>query len=178
MGIGRIHEILISPEDHKTVIHVALQLFTFLDTLHASVHLPCLNLTDDEVVVMASDIICIVNLQHNCINSQCTDTLEQHVRQEWIETSRTKPTIRHKSTPHFLVNAYSLHNYAHIHLVIPETLRETPLRVTNVAEVQAMAVQHMKEKKASKKAGDAPQEAESTKNDVQGLLIPVPAFDK
>ncbi|KAG1867090.1 hypothetical protein C8R48DRAFT_552759, partial [Suillus tomentosus] len=72
---------------------------------------------------------------HNCIDSQCTDTLEQNVRQEQIETSRTKPTIRHKSTPHFLVNAYSLHNYAHIHLIIPETLHEMPLRVTNVAKV-------------------------------------------
>ncbi|KAG2148962.1 hypothetical protein DEU56DRAFT_690332, partial [Suillus clintonianus] len=93
------------------------------------------------------DIICIVNLQHNCIDSQCTDTLQQHVHQERIETSRTKPIIRHKSTPNFLLNAYSLHNYTYIHLVVSKTLRETPLRVTNVAEVRATAVQHMKEKK-------------------------------
>ncbi|KAJ8583171.1 hypothetical protein M405DRAFT_722199, partial [Rhizopogon salebrosus TDB-379] len=78
---------------------------------------------------------CMVNLQHNCIDSQCTDTLQQTVCQERIETFRTKPIIHHKSTLNYFVNAYSIHNYDHIRLVIPETLREMPLRVTNVAEV-------------------------------------------
>ncbi|KAG1744933.1 uncharacterized protein EDB91DRAFT_1023789, partial [Suillus paluster] len=72
---------------------------------------------------------------HNCIDSQCTDILQQTMCQEWIETSQTKPVIHHKSTPSYFVNAYSIHNYDHIHLVIPKTLHETPLRVTNVAEV-------------------------------------------
>ncbi|KAG2143512.1 uncharacterized protein EDB93DRAFT_1241410 [Suillus bovinus] len=112
------------------------QLFAFADTLHPSVHLPCLNLLDDEVVVTAADIKCVINLQHNCIDSH------------------------------------------YIHLIIPETLRETPPRVTNIAEVRATTVQHMKEKKALKKAGDTLQEAERTENDIQGPLMPAPAFDK
>ncbi|OJA17351.1 hypothetical protein AZE42_13066, partial [Rhizopogon vesiculosus] len=172
MGIGRIREILISSDDHDNVSHIALQLFAFADTLHPSVHLPCLNLLDDEVVVMAADIKCMINLQHNCIDSQCTDTLQQTVYQERIETSQTKSTIHHKSTPSYFVNAYSIHNYDHIRLVIPETLRKTPLRVTNVAEVRATAVRHMKEKKASKKSGDASQEGERMGNDTQGPLVP------
>ncbi|KAG2112621.1 uncharacterized protein F5147DRAFT_527444, partial [Suillus discolor] len=93
------------------------------------------------------DIICVINLQHNCVDSQCTDTIEEPVRQERLETSRTKPIIQHKSTPHYFINAYSIHNYDHINSVIPETLRESPLKVTNVAEVREMAVRQMKQKK-------------------------------
>ncbi|KAG2087383.1 uncharacterized protein F5147DRAFT_588148, partial [Suillus discolor] len=86
------------------------------------------------------DIICVINLQHNCVDSQCTDTIEEPVHQERLETSRTKPIIQHKSTPHYFINAYSIHNYDHINSVIPEMLCESPLRVTNVAEVWEMAI--------------------------------------
>jgi hypothetical protein len=148
---------------------------------------------DDEVVVtaavghstnarailttVAQDIKCVINLQHNCTDSQCTDTLQLAMRQERIETSRTIPTIRHKSTPNYFLNAYSIHDYSYICLIILETLHEIPLRVTNVAEVRTTVVQHMKEKKASKKAGDTLQEAERTENDIQDPLMPAPAFD-
>jgi hypothetical protein len=43
-----------SSDDHDNVSHIALQRFAFADTLHPSVHLPCLNLLDDEVVVTAA----------------------------------------------------------------------------------------------------------------------------
>ncbi|KAG2346414.1 hypothetical protein BDR05DRAFT_878375 [Suillus weaverae] len=178
MCIGRIREILLSPEDPNTVVHVGLQLFSFTDTLHASINLPCLNLTDDEVVTTAADIICVVNLQHNCVDSQCTDTISQPVRQEWLETSCTKPIIQHKSTPHYFINAYSIHNYDHIHLALPEALRESPLRVTNAAEVREMAVQHMKQKKASKKSGDAPQQDDHMEHDTQIPPMAAPTFDR
>ncbi|KAG1804534.1 uncharacterized protein BJ212DRAFT_1199793, partial [Suillus subaureus] len=78
---------------------------------------------------------CVINLQHNCIDSQCTDTLQMAMCQEQIETLQMIPTIHHKSTPNYFLNAYSIHNYSYIHLIIPEMLHETPLRVTNITEV-------------------------------------------
>lgn len=54
MYIGRIREILISSDDHETVECVALQHFVFTETLHPSLHLPCLDLTDNEVVLSAT----------------------------------------------------------------------------------------------------------------------------
>ncbi|KAG1866336.1 hypothetical protein C8R48DRAFT_672094 [Suillus tomentosus] len=162
MCVGRVREILLSPEDLNTVVHVGLQLFSFADTLHASINLPCLNLTDDEVVTTAADIICVVNLQHNCVDLQCTDTISQP----------------HKSTPHYFINAYSIHNYDHIHLILPEALRESPLRVTNAAEVREMAVQHMKQKKASKKSGDAPQQDDHMEHDTQIPPMVAPTFNR
>ncbi|KAG2051832.1 hypothetical protein BDR06DRAFT_889037, partial [Suillus hirtellus] len=86
------------------------------------------------------DIICAVNIQHNCLDSQCTDIQRQPVHQERIETSQTKATVKHKSMPNFFLNVYSVHNYTHIQRVVPDTLRETPLQVTNVAEVRTMAI--------------------------------------
>ncbi|KAG1882392.1 hypothetical protein F4604DRAFT_1921570 [Suillus subluteus] len=104
MSIGRICEILVSHNIHKTVDHVALQVFSFGPTLHPSIFLPCLNLAKDEIVSMAADIICTINLQHNCIDSKCVDMRQQH------------------PTPHYFLNTYSIHNCDHIQLVIPEVL--------------------------------------------------------
>lgn len=98
--------------------------------------------------------------------------------QERLETSHTKPIIQHKLTPHYFINTYSIHNYDHINLVIPETLRESPLRVTNVAEVREMAVQQMKQKKTLKKSDDAPQLDANMEHNTQIPLVAVPSFDR
>ncbi|KAG1720090.1 hypothetical protein EDB19DRAFT_1604290, partial [Suillus lakei] len=68
------------------------------------------------------DIICVVNLQHNCLDSQCTDIHQKPVRQERIDTSRTRATVKHQPTPNFFLNVYSIHNYDHIQRVVPDTL--------------------------------------------------------
>jgi hypothetical protein len=54
MCIGRIREILILSDNNETVEHVALQHFAFMETLHPSLYLPCLDLTDNEVVLSAA----------------------------------------------------------------------------------------------------------------------------
>ncbi|KAG1807724.1 hypothetical protein EV424DRAFT_1283807, partial [Suillus variegatus] len=68
------------------------------------------------------EIICIVNIQHDCVKSQCTDTSQCHLRQERTETTHTKSIIQHKSSLFYLLNAYSIHNYAQIQSVIPPSL--------------------------------------------------------
>ncbi|KAG1749584.1 hypothetical protein EDD22DRAFT_958012 [Suillus occidentalis] len=164
--IGRVREILVSSDDRQTAEHIALQLFTFADTLHPSLHLPCLTLTDNEVVAAGIDLICIVNLQHNCIDSRCTDAV-----------------MKHEPTPKFFLNVYSIHNYEYILLIVPDTLRETPLRVVNVAEARAVALRQLRDKRAAKKAdGDVSQPADDGEGDgadAQILSAPPPsAFDR
>ncbi|KAG1855245.1 hypothetical protein F4604DRAFT_2042442 [Suillus subluteus] len=159
------------------------KVFTFADTLHPSLHLPCLTLADNEVVSAGIDLICIVNLQHNCVDSRCTDFDQKPIRQERTETSQTKALIQHKPTPKFFLNVYSIHNYEHILLVIPDTLRETPLWVVNVAEVRAVALRQLRDKRAAKKAGgDVSKPAgedEGEGGDTRILSAPAPpAFDR
>ncbi|KAG1762176.1 hypothetical protein EDD22DRAFT_953328 [Suillus occidentalis] len=64
-------------------------------------------------------------------------------------------------------------------MAIPEALHLTPLRVTNPADVRALAVQQMKDKKAAKKAGEVPpsQEANTVEEGTQGATALAPAFD-
>ncbi|KAG2752439.1 hypothetical protein P692DRAFT_20696577, partial [Suillus brevipes Sb2] len=68
------------------------------------------------------EIICIVNIQHDCVKSQCTDTSQCRIHQERTETAHTKSVIQHKSLLFYLLNAYSIHNYAQILSVIPPSL--------------------------------------------------------
>ncbi|KAG2063960.1 hypothetical protein BDR04DRAFT_989376, partial [Suillus decipiens] len=68
------------------------------------------------------DIICTVNLQHNCIDSKCVDMCQQHLHQEWIQTIQIKPVVDHQPTLYFFLNAYSIHNCDLIQLIIPEAL--------------------------------------------------------
>ncbi|EGO04721.1 hypothetical protein SERLA73DRAFT_44154, partial [Serpula lacrymans var. lacrymans S7.3] len=69
------------------------------------------------------DIICIANIQHNCINSNCATLRETQVQQERIETTCTKSVTQHQPTNIYILNTYSIHNYHHIQSVIPDPLR-------------------------------------------------------
>lgn len=66
-AIGRVVEILIDNAYCRAVSHIALQLFTFGPILHPSLHLPCLDLSDEKVVVVSG-----------VSPSVCTDSLLDH----------------------------------------------------------------------------------------------------
>ncbi|KAG2055244.1 hypothetical protein BDR06DRAFT_882588, partial [Suillus hirtellus] len=102
------------------------------------------------------EIVCIVNIQHDCVKSLCTDTSQCRICQERNETARMKSVIQHKSSPFYLLNAYSIHNYTQIRSVIPPSLRKTPPRVNSAAEVHLAAACQIREKKAVKKSGETP----------------------
>lgn len=99
------------------------------------------------------DIICAVNLQHNCLDAKCTDLSTKHLWQERIQTDRTTSIVEHQPSPEYLLNTFSIHNYQHIHSVLPEFLRETPLRVADPSAVRKTAVQQMQGKRLAKKSG-------------------------
>ncbi|KAG1828025.1 hypothetical protein EV424DRAFT_1318931 [Suillus variegatus] len=151
--VGRIREILISTATQRSVTFVALQIFSFMPARHHLLHLPCLRLENKECVVMGTDIICAVNLQHNCLDAKCTDLSTKHLWQERIQTDRTTSIVEHQPSPEYLLNTFSIHNYQHIHSVLPEFLRETPLRVADPSAVRKTAVQQMQGKRLAKKSG-------------------------
>ncbi|KIK80898.1 hypothetical protein PAXRUDRAFT_28036 [Paxillus rubicundulus Ve08.2h10] len=49
--IGRIREILLSPDHERNARFVAIQLFSLTPMLHPTLHSPCLELTNEEVIV-------------------------------------------------------------------------------------------------------------------------------
>lgn len=98
------------------------------------------------------DVICSVNLQHDCATSRCTQTQQIHQRQERSESAKLQTSIVHASTPNYILNTYSLHNYQHILPTIPSHLRITAPRIANPEEVRKQAVKQMRDKKAAAKA--------------------------
>ncbi|KAG2116486.1 uncharacterized protein F5147DRAFT_541262, partial [Suillus discolor] len=68
------------------------------------------------------DIICTVNLQHNCLDAKCRDLSMKHLWQEHIQTDRTMSIMEHQPSPEYFLNTWSIHNYQHIHSVLPEFL--------------------------------------------------------
>ncbi|KAG1761023.1 hypothetical protein EDD22DRAFT_848083 [Suillus occidentalis] len=67
-------------------------------------------------------------------------------------------TIASKHGAWTLVNAVFFKNEPRLRIqsVIPQSIRETPLRVTNAADVRLVAARQIREKKAAKKAGEIP----------------------
>jgi hypothetical protein len=64
-----------------------------------------------------------VNLQHDCASAGCPDTGTVAIVQERQVTSRTRPAVAHLDDENFVLNTSSLHNYEHIHALLPDRLR-------------------------------------------------------
>ncbi|KIK10545.1 hypothetical protein PISMIDRAFT_124269, partial [Pisolithus microcarpus 441] len=68
------------------------------------------------------DIVCAVNLQHNCMDSKCIMLTPRATLQERVLTTRTKPVVHHEETPNYILNTFSIHNYAFIRAALPASL--------------------------------------------------------
>ena len=67
-AIGRVLEILIDDAFRHTVSHIAIQLFTFAPNLHPLLHLPCIELSNETIMVNAS-----VSITSHCCFHCSTD---------------------------------------------------------------------------------------------------------
>ncbi|KAG1753108.1 hypothetical protein EDD22DRAFT_759773, partial [Suillus occidentalis] len=68
------------------------------------------------------DIICIANMQHNCLNVKCMDFSTKPLYQEQTQTHQMTSIIKHQQSPQYLLNSFSIHNYQHPHSLLPESL--------------------------------------------------------
>ncbi|KAF8593559.1 hypothetical protein BDV93DRAFT_420643, partial [Ceratobasidium sp. AG-I] len=60
------------------------------------------------------DLVCEVNLQHDCYHSGCKSDRLAPILEEREATSRTRAQVSHSNTTHFILNTQSLHNYEYI----------------------------------------------------------------
>ncbi|KAI0688440.1 hypothetical protein BC835DRAFT_1256346, partial [Cytidiella melzeri] len=69
-------------------------------------------------------LICLVNVQHDCANAQCTSTFLRSTQQECCNTGRKTVQVGvHSKQPLFLLNTRSVHNYQYIADVLPAALK-------------------------------------------------------
>ncbi|KAF8425723.1 hypothetical protein L210DRAFT_3319884, partial [Boletus edulis BED1] len=69
------------------------------------------------------DVVCTVNVQHDCMTACCGSTRAVFEQQERLLSSRTKVLVDHVPTNAYLLNTYSLHNYQWIISAIPISIR-------------------------------------------------------
>ncbi|KIJ11470.1 hypothetical protein PAXINDRAFT_84506, partial [Paxillus involutus ATCC 200175] len=102
LRVGKVAEILMSTEQ-RIASHVVVSLLDFLPHPHPHLHVPCIKFPAPEckVVVTPENIICGVNVQHDCMTAGCSSIKPVFERQERLVTTRTKDLMDH--TP---MNAY------------------------------------------------------------------------
>ncbi|KIO08465.1 hypothetical protein M404DRAFT_134486, partial [Pisolithus tinctorius Marx 270] len=105
LSIGKITEILILADgDNRVASYVLVTQLDFQPELHTELHVPCLKLSEPEkkVVLRSKNVLCNVNIQHDCASSRCTGVQVVGERQENDETTRTKTIVNHAPTNAFL----------------------------------------------------------------------------
>ncbi|KAI6156015.1 hypothetical protein BKA82DRAFT_4326857 [Pisolithus tinctorius] len=105
-----------------------------------------------------------VKLDGNVIFKYPPSTTGFAIGWERVLTTRTKPVIRHELTGKYLLNTYSIHNYAFIRTALP-----------SVQKVRSRAVQQVREKKAQHQSNQTPQEVTASPSIP---TMPPPAFDQ
>ena len=95
---------------------------------------------------MCQNVLCVVNVQHDCASAGCAQTTNEAIRQEREVSASTRKIIQHTKTNMYILNTYSIHNYKDIRDAIPQ---ELPPREPSVhgATVRAAAVASMARKK-------------------------------
>jgi len=82
-------------------------------------------------------------------------------QQERNETERTYDSVLHIASPHYIINAYSLHNYQEILFLLPPSLQKPTDRGLDSSQIQKTAAQHVRLKKTATD-GDAEAEVDQT----------------
>ncbi|KIK97317.1 hypothetical protein PAXRUDRAFT_136502, partial [Paxillus rubicundulus Ve08.2h10] len=65
------------------------------------------------------DVLCRVNIQHNCVDSKCTKLVSCAIQQGTL-TQQSKHIIQPEPTPKYLLNTFSI--YSFILAVLPPSL--------------------------------------------------------
>ncbi|KAI0751777.1 hypothetical protein C8Q80DRAFT_1099078 [Daedaleopsis nitida] len=96
--IGRVAEILTAKGTAEDAHHrpnlILLQCCS-TSRPHETYRMPHVDLQDSWKVVEVQDLICTVNVQHNCAHHKCTDSDLRPVRQERQVTEQTTRRVRH-----------------------------------------------------------------------------------
>ncbi|KAH9941761.1 uncharacterized protein BXZ73DRAFT_41717, partial [Epithele typhae] len=174
---ARIEEILVPMNSGQNIAsHVLVTFHEFLPTLHHRLRLPRLFMSTQKCVLPASDIICVINLQHDCSGSECNNFENSQVFQERLKSTRTRAVIKHNETNAYILNTHSIHNYDHIRSALPPALRlqlDTPcVSEADVADVRQKAVQNLIARKKKSKPLNEQQQTPAPEDDTILTVLP------
>ncbi|KAH9922979.1 uncharacterized protein B0H18DRAFT_878929, partial [Fomitopsis serialis] len=123
--VGRIKAILqptTGPANQDDTIIV--EQFSLANSRHPHFGMPELFKIDINNLncVSPSDVISVVNVQHNCIDGGCEPTGRKRRKQERTLTEIEEPYIEHKDDTRYIINTHALHNAALLRKILPRHL--------------------------------------------------------
>lgn len=128
---------------------VCVELLDFGDSKHTILDMPTVSRQARFAVLAPQDIICAINLQHDCSRGHCTHDNPKDVYQEREKTTRQKMTIAHSDDTHFILNTQSLHNYRALSELIPHHLKGYSYRVANEPQLRRQAAESIRQRQKS-----------------------------
>ncbi|KAF8748600.1 hypothetical protein RHS01_10718 [Rhizoctonia solani] len=118
---------------------------------HSIFDMPVLDKNSGDVLsVPVQDIVCVINLQHNCAaEGKCTQR-QVAERQEREDTNRTQDVVKHTNNQRYILNTQGLHGIKHVRRALPLTLLEWRGLQINRGVVIREAVQKLASASANK----------------------------
>ncbi|KAG9091071.1 hypothetical protein FRC06_000726 [Ceratobasidium sp. 370] len=105
-----------------TTYHASIREYQVSAQKHGILDMPVLELVGDLVCTPIQSIVCVVNLQHDCL-AEGTCTLQPIAeRQEREDTSRTRNMVQHSDNPRYMLNTQGLHGIQHVRFALPQSL--------------------------------------------------------
>ncbi|ETW80535.1 hypothetical protein HETIRDRAFT_320848 [Heterobasidion irregulare TC 32-1] len=150
---GKVLEILVVPSSPDTavmdpLVYVVVQLFEIGERPHERLDMPVLRLTSERIVMRPVQLVCGINLQHDCHHGQCTtDSYRSHFVERELSDTLTRNIISHSDELTYILNAGSLHNYRAIYEALPVHLRSSSFKVDNSLALRQRAAALVRERK-------------------------------
>lgn len=93
------------------------------------------------------DLVCTVNVQHDCHHGGCLATRAVPCIQERTLTSQSRMVLEHTNQTRFVLNTASLHNHKHITSALPIPLRHYSFKINDVALLRRTAAASLRDRK-------------------------------
>ncbi|RDX41700.1 hypothetical protein OH76DRAFT_1489271 [Lentinus brumalis] len=149
--LASVCELLVSDAPREYASWVVIRLSTLGHVPHIKLKMPTLVRDGSYHLVHAEDILCAVNVQHDCFHAKCTATGTRGLTQEREITSRTRTIVQHKDESHYILNTLGLHNQRYIRMAVPASLMTSQSYFTDRAAVHKHAAESLRDTKLQKK---------------------------
>ncbi|KAH9920588.1 uncharacterized protein B0H18DRAFT_936500 [Fomitopsis serialis] len=118
--------------------------------LHPLLKMPLIHRDSEMALLNPEDVICAINVQHDCNLHGCTDTNNQPRRQEREATDQLSRAVTHHDTVDFIVNMHSLHNQKYLRAALPAVLLDVTLSFADRDSLLRQAAESLRDQKLQK----------------------------
>lgn len=131
--------------DMVGTVFICVELFDFGAVRHTVFDMPTILQTTRFSVLKPNDIICAINLQHDCSRGKCTPHKSKDLYQEWEKITRQAMSISHSDDIHYILNIQSLHNHQSLSKLVPPHLRGHSYHLADEHQIQHRAAESIRQ---------------------------------